>query len=62
MSKQTDPSKPTPNAEKFKPQNVADSTPHGKADNQTDHPADTKGVNVAQGSQGENQHRSHGAR
>lgn len=62
MSSQTDPSKPTPDKEKFKPQNVADAQDGGPPSRAADNPADTKGVNISQGSQGENVHRSNGAR
>ena len=62
MTNQTDPSKPTPDSEKFKPQNVADAENNGPPSRPADNPADTKGVNIAQGSQGENVHRSNGAR
>ena len=48
-----DPTKPTPNDEKFKPQNVAD--PLTSANNATQHrgkPGDTGGNDVPQGSDG----------
>ena len=57
-----DPAKPTPDSEKFKPQNVADPVNNGPPSRPADSPADTKGVNLSQGSQGENVRRSNGAR
>lgn len=58
-----DPTKPTPNSEKFKPQNVADPQKGGGGSSrQADKPADTKGTDMSQGSQGENVRRSNGAR
>lgn len=58
-----DPTKPTPNSDKFKPQNMADPQAGGGPPSRpADRPADTKGVDVAQGSQGENVRRSNGAR
>ncbi len=61
MSK-TDPTKPMPDSEKFKPEKVAASENGGPPSRNSDRPADTKGVNVAQGSQGENLRRSMGDR
>lgn len=53
MSDQTDPTKPTPNDEKFKPQNVKgplkDGAPTGQHRGQ---PGDTGGNDVPQGSDG----------
>ncbi len=43
-----DPSKPTPNQEKFKPQNVAKDVKRGE-----NHPADTKGRELPRGSETE---------
>lgn len=57
-----DPAKQTPGSEKFKPQNVADAQAGGPPSSSADNPADTKGVNLSQGSQGENVRRSNGAR
>ena len=59
----TDPTKPIPNDEKFKPQNVAD----GKRTNpaarrEGDRPADTGGDDVAKGSSGDTRRASKGAR
>ena len=52
MSKQDDPTKPTPDAEKFKPSNVVDqqSASNGRGPGG---PADPGGVNVARGSESE---------
>ncbi|TCD05421.1 hypothetical protein EYB45_08080 [Erythrobacteraceae bacterium CFH 75059] len=52
--------KPDPADEKFKPQNVTE--PQHGGDHQTRHPADTKGINVAKGSHGDNLRRSTGDR
>jgi hypothetical protein len=53
MSKDTDPTKPIPNDEKFKPQNVKgplkDQAPTDKG---RGHPGDTEGNDVEQGSSG----------
>lgn len=49
MSNKTDPTKPTPNKEKFAPQNVADvqsGSPQGGAQG---HPSDTDGKNISKG-------------
>ena len=62
MAQPTDPTKPTPDSEKFKPQNVADAENNGPPSRPANNPADTGGVNLSQGSQGENVHRSNGAR
>lgn len=62
MTQKTDTTKPTPNSEKFKPQNVADAENNGPPSRPADNPADTDGVNLSQGSQGENVRRSNGAR
>ncbi|MXP29096.1 hypothetical protein GRI58_09705 [Porphyrobacter algicida] len=54
-----DPTKPTPNDEKFKPQNVAD--PKATVNPPTadgDNPADTDGKNVARGSEPETRNSS----
>lgn len=63
MSDQNDPTKPTPNSEKFKPQNVADPLKGGgPPSRQADRPADTNGVDRAKGSGGEVRRGSKGAR
>lgn len=53
MSKNTDPTKPIPNDEKFKPQNVKgtlkDKAPTDKG---RGHPGDTEGYDIEQGSDG----------
>lgn len=50
MSKQEDPSKPTPDKEKFKPSNVVDqqAASNGRGPGG---PADTHGIDVARGSE-----------
>ncbi|RDC60215.1 hypothetical protein HME9302_01416 [Alteripontixanthobacter maritimus] len=51
MSKKTDPTKPTPNKEKFAPQNVADVQSGSAKNGAQGHPADTDGKNIPMGSQ-----------
>ncbi len=62
MSK-NDPTKPTPNSEKFKPQNVqepgATSEPPSR---EPDRPADTGGTDIAKGSGGDVRRGSKGTR
>ncbi|SMQ57938.1 hypothetical protein SAMN06297468_0084 [Altererythrobacter xiamenensis] len=53
MSDKTDPTKPIPNDEKFKPQNVADPKKGGNPTNQhRSKPGDTGGNDLSQGSEG----------
>ena len=53
MSDTKNPAKPTPNDEKFKPQNVADPLKDSNPTNQhRQQPGDTGGNDVAQGSSG----------
>lgn len=53
MSSNTDPSKPTPNSEKFKPQNVADPLKdQAPTDQGRGQPGDTGGNDIEQGSSG----------
>ena len=47
-----DPTKPTPNSEKFKPQNVADPLESGAPTDERGAPADTAGYDVPRGSDG----------
>lgn len=54
MTDNTDPTSPTPNDEKFKPQNVQDPSQGGSPANQHRHkPGDTGGMDVERGSSGE---------
>lgn len=51
MSTDNDPTKPTPNSEKFKPQNVQDPLKdQAPTDKGRGHPGDTGGYDVSQGS------------
>lgn len=51
MTEQTDPTKPIPNDEKFKPQNVADPLKdQAPTDQGRGHPGDTGGYDVSRGS------------
>ena len=52
MSKDTDPTKPTPNSEKFKPQNVADAKDGNPNNQYRQKPGDTEGMDIEQGSSG----------
>ena len=52
MSRNPDPTKPTPNDEKFKPQNVADPASGNPNNQYRQKPGDTGGMDVAQGSSG----------
>ncbi|EAQ30503.1 alanyl-tRNA synthetase [Erythrobacter sp. NAP1] len=53
MTKDVDPTKPTPNDEKFKPQNVQDPLKdQAPTDQGRGHPGDTGGNDVEQGSSG----------
>ncbi|AWW75074.1 hypothetical protein CD351_11615 [Erythrobacter sp. KY5] len=53
MTKDVDPTKPTPNDEKFKPQNVQDPLKdRAPTDQGRGHPGDTGGNDVEQGSSG----------
>lgn len=47
-----DPTKPTPNDEKFKPQNVADEQMDQAPTDQRGAPGDTEGYDIEQGSSG----------
>ena len=47
-----DPTKPTPNDEKFKPQNVADPQMDQAPTDQRGAPGDTEGYDIEQGSSG----------
>lgn len=47
-----DPTKPLPNDEKFKPQNVADLRKDKAPDDQRGKPGDTEGYDIEQGSSG----------
>ena len=47
-----DPTQPTPNSEKFKPQNVADPLKDQAPDQLRGKPADTEGYDIEQGSSG----------
>lgn len=47
-----DPTKPTPNKEKFKPQNVKDAQGGDINSRHREHPGDTGGMDVPQGSSG----------
>jgi len=51
MSKDTDPAKPTPNDEKFKPQNVKGPLKDKAPTDKRGPPGDTEGYDVAHGSQ-----------
>jgi hypothetical protein len=58
-----DPTKPIPNDEKFKPQNVADAGSAGEPPSRNgDRPADTGGKDVQKGSSGDTRRASKGAR
>ena len=48
----TDPTKPIPNDEKFKPQNVADPLKDRAPDQLRGKPGDTEGYDIEQGSSG----------
>ncbi len=48
----TDPTKPVPNSEKFKPQNVADGGKDQAPDQKRGSPGDTEGYDIEQGSSG----------
>lgn len=63
MTDQTDPTKPTPDKEKFAPQNVADAagTPQSPSQN-GGQSSDPKGRDRSQGSNGEVRRQSNGAR
>lgn len=63
MADNTDPTKPTANEEKFKPQNVSDTLAGGGPPSRAaNRPADTKGIDVQKGSHGDNGRRSRGPR
>ncbi|MBY6013474.1 hypothetical protein KUV75_00950 [Qipengyuania gaetbuli] len=47
-----DPTQPTPNSEKFKPQNVADPLKDQAPDQLSGKPGDTEGYDIEQGSSG----------
>ncbi len=48
----TDPTEPTPNSEKFKPQNVQDPLKDKAPTNKRGAPGDTEGYDIEQGSSG----------
>lgn len=59
----TDPTKPIPNDEKFKPQNVeGDGKLKPSARRDADRPADTGGEDLGRGSEGDTRRASKGAR
>lgn len=63
MSEQKDPTKPIPNDEKFKPQNVAEPGATSEPPSRDgDRPADTDGQDRAKGSSGDVRRGSKGAR
>jgi len=56
MTKDNDPTKPTPNSEKFKPQNVKNPAKDKAPTDRRGSPGDTEGYDVEHGSSGQTKH------